>query len=288
MNKALFELLEEKVGQNGGLWERGLAEIIQSVALLGLSRSNFFNMAAFYGGTALRLLHGLDRFSEDLDFSLLTENSDFHLHDYFGCIAAELKSFGFTAEVMGKEKRFESTTESAFIKENTVTLLISIGVPADLITRFHQSSLTKVKIEVDVNPPGGANTVFEYVYDPVPFSLRSYDLPSLFAGKLHAVLARAWGNRVKGRDWYDFVFYVRKGIPLSLGHLEARLRQTGHFTETVALSPERLRNLLLGRISTVDFVSARRDVERFIPRPQDLNVWDKEFFSSLADRIKFS
>lgn len=287
MNRALLDLFETKTKENNGLQERALAEIIQAIALLGLSRSDFFDKAAFYGGTALRILHGLDRFSEDLDFSLLVPNRNFRWKEYFGCIDTELKSFGLQSEIAQKEKSIETSTESAFIKANTLTQILKITSVLPLSMKIQPNALTKVKIEIDIDPPSGATTAVGYVDDPVPFSIRSYDLPSLFAGKMHAVLARKWGNRVKGRDWYDFVFYVRKGVPLSLSHLEARLRHTGHYSDTRPLVQDQFMQMLKARIATIDFESAKRDVGRFIMRPQDLDVWSIDFFIHMASRIKY-
>lgn len=287
MNNALSELFDEKVKENKGQKERALAEILQSIALLGLSRSDFFDKAAFYGGTALRILHGLDRFSEDLDFSLLAPDPSFKLQNYFNCIATEMQSFGLQSEISQKAKSIASSTESAFIKATTVTQILTItSNPADIVG-IHPAAITKVKFEIDIDPPPGAVTIVGYVDDPVPFSMRSYNLPSLFAGKMHAILARSWGNRIKGRDWYDFAFYVRNDIPLQLSHLEARLRQTGHYADAVALTQGRFMDMLNARISAIDFEAAKKDVERFVARPQDLAVWSADYFSHLAARLKF-
>jgi len=287
MNRALAELFEKKAKENNGMYERALAEIIQSIALLGLSRSTFFQKAAFYGGTALRMLFGLDRFSEDLDFSLLAPDPDFRLTDYFSFMQAELASFGLNVEIVDKMKKIDTTNESAFLKANTLEQILAIADNQSFKLNLPPNAVTKIKIETDIDPPPEASTRVGYIDEPVPFAVRSYDSPSLFAGKMHAVLARGWKNRVKGRDWYDFVFYVRKGIPLSLSHLEARLRQTGHYKDNVALTPDRLSPILLERIDKVDFQAAKLDVERFIPRPQDLDVWNKDFFRYMAAKIKF-
>lgn len=286
MNMALSGFFEEKVKGNKGYKERALAEILQSIALLGLSRSDFFEKAAFYGGTALRLLHGLDRFSEDLDFSLLMADPGFRLRNYFKFIDTELKSFGIKSEIAQKPKNIVSTTESAFIKTTTVTQILTITSDSSAIAGIHPAAITKVKFEVDIDPPSGAMTSVGYIDEPVPFSVRSYTLPSLFAGKMHAVLARAWGNRIKGRDWYDFAFYIRNGIPLQLSHLDARLRQTGHYVDPDLLTQDRLMDLLNKRIATIDFAAAKKDVERFVERPQDLAVWSSDYFLHLASRLK--
>lgn len=287
MNNALSELFEEKVKENKEQKERALAEILQSIALLGLSRSDFFDKAAFYGGTALRILYNLDRFSEDLDFSLLTPDPGFSLQNYFNFIATEMKSFGLQSEISQKAKSIASSTESAFIKATTVTQILTITSNPAAIVGIHPAAITKVKFEIDIDPPPGAVTIVGYADDPVPFSMRSYNLPSLFAGKMHAILARSWGNRIKGRDWYDFAFYVRNDVPLQLSHLEARLRQTGHYADAVALTQGRFMDMLNARISAIDFEAAKKDVERFVARPQDLAVWSADYFSHLAARLKF-
>ncbi|MFZ2782510.1 MAG: nucleotidyl transferase AbiEii/AbiGii toxin family protein [Rectinemataceae bacterium] len=287
MNHALRELFESKVQENNGLQERAFAEILQSIALLGLSRSDFFEKAAFYGGTALRLLHGLDRFSEDLDFSLREPDPDFFLGKYFDYIDTELKSFDIQSEIRTKEKSADDSMESGFIKANTGKHILKITSVPSLAGKIAPEALTKVKIEIDIDPPAGATTVVRYIDEPLPFIVRSYDLPSLFAGKMHAILARAWRNRIKGRDWYDFAFYVRKGISLSLPHLEARLRQTGHYADVQPLTQERFMALLETRLQAIDFNAAKRDVEPFITRPQALDVWSAEYFSHLASRISY-
>lgn len=286
MNNALSELFDEKVRDNKGQKERALSEILQSVALLGLSRSDFFEKAAFYGGTALRILYGLDRFSEDLDFSLIKPDPAFRMQDYFNGIDREMKSFGLHAEISQKTKTIPSSTESAFIKASTVTQIVAITSDASTVASIHPAAITKVKFEIDIDPPPGAQTIVGYIDDPVPFSIRSYAPSSLFAGKMHALLARAWGNRIKGRDWYDFAFYVRKDIPLHLSHLEARLRQTGHYADEVALTQDRFMEMLNARIAAIDFEAAKMDVERFVARPQDLAVWSKEYFLHCAKKLR--
>jgi len=179
---------------------RALREIIQEVALLGLWRSKFFEHAAFYGGTALRILYGLDRFSENLDFSLLEPSPDFNLARYTASLEEELSAFGFNVRVEMVDKAVESAVQSAFLKANTRNELLVIETGGELA-----GQVLKVKIEVDTEPPTGFTTSTRYLLQPIPFAVRSYSLPDLFAGKMHALLFRRWKNRVKGRDWYDFV-----------------------------------------------------------------------------------
>ena len=201
------QFFNENLERNQGDIDKALSETIQSVALLGLSRTDFFAKAAFYGGTALRLLFGLDRFSEDLDFSLEKPQDHFRLSGYFTALGDELESFGFSVEMSEKKKNINSPIESAFYKA---------GVPASISNKIHRNAVCKVKLEIDTDPPEGAEYEVAYIDEPIPFSVRSYSGPSLLAGKLDAVLSRGWKRRVKGRDWYDFAFLVRKKVPVLL------------------------------------------------------------------------
>ena len=209
---------------------RALREIIQEVALLGLWRAKFFEHAAFYGGTALRILYGLDRFSEDLDFSLLEPSPDFNLARYTASLEEELLAFGFNVRVEMVDKTVESAVQSAFLKANTRNELLVIEAGEQLAGQVSAGQVLKVKIEVDTDPPTGFTTSTRYLLQPIPFAVRSYSLPDLFAGKMHALLFRKWKNRVKGRDWYDFVWYAADHPQLNLAHLEQRMRQTGHWS----------------------------------------------------------
>lgn len=186
---------------------RALREILQEIALLGLWRSKFFEHGAFCGGTALRILHGLDRFSEDLDFSLLA-------------------------------------------------------------------------------PTPGFETEARYVLNPIPFAVRAYTLPDLFAGKMHAVLCRRWKTRTKGRDWYDLVWFVAHHPRLNLSHLKARMVQTGDWPARQNLTAKTFQAALRRAIELADIAAARREVVPFVPRPDALEVWSPHFFLDLARRIE--
>ena len=288
MNPVCRHMFEERLSANGGREEQALAEVIQSLVLLGLSRSDFFTRAAFYGGTALRMIHALDRFSEDLDFSLDRPRPGFTLERYLNTVRHELESFGLVVEVLDRAKRRESAIESAYIKANTLTTLMQVPLIGRSRSGMHKNQITRVKIEVDTNPPTGARFETSYLGDPVPFAVRRYDDPSLFAGKLHAVLARAWKSRVKGRDWFDMVFLLGRRVPASLGHLEARLRQTGAYTDAPSLTAERLKGMLAARIDAVDLRAAKADVIPFVRRPENLDVWSREFFLAMVDLLQVS
>lgn len=288
MIDASVQLFEEYRQKYGGSVDRALAETIQSVALLGLSRGDFFSHAAFYGGTALRLLYNLDRFSEDLDFSLVRPMAAFRLSSYLDALRDEMEAFGFSVEIGNRRKKIDTPIESAFIKANTRIHVIRAGVPKAISERIHRNAVSRVKLEVDIDPPPDADFEVAYIDDPVPFSIRSYSGPSLLAGKMDAVLCRGWRNRVKGRDWYDFAFLVRKKIPLSLPHLEARLRQRGVYAEETPLDEDRCIEMIDRRIETVDIDAARADVLPFIRRPQDLDVWSKDYFRHVLKNLSFT
>ena len=221
MNDAVKAMLDRYNCKSMEDQERALREIIQEIALLGLWRSKFYEHAAFYGGTALRILYGLDRFSEDLDFSLLQPDPAFSLATYEKAIVTELASFDFDVSVERKVKAVETTIESAFIKANTLTHLLKIGAN----WRTHKDKIMKIKIEVDVQPPLGFATEAKPHFRPIPFSIKTFTSPDLFAGKVHETLFRERVRNPKGRDWYDFLWYVGRAIPVNISHLEQRARQ---------------------------------------------------------------
>ncbi|MGI6394705.1 MAG: nucleotidyl transferase AbiEii/AbiGii toxin family protein [bacterium] len=287
MNSAIKTMLAKYDLRGADDFENALKEIIQEIALLGLWRAKFFEKAAFYGGTALRLLYGLDRFSEDIDFSLLEPDRNFNIDDYTKAVRDELSSFGFAVTVNRKEKGNEANIESAFIKGGTLQNLMNIEVPEKIANRFNKNRVLKVKMEVDIDPPEGFATEAKYLFNPIPFSVNTYQMPFLFAGKMHAVLCRDRKTRVKGRDWYDLVWYVGKNAPLSLKHLEKRMLQTGHLDAEVKLTAEKISELFNRRIEIVDFEKAKNDVAPFLKDQVAIAVWSKEFFKEVGKRIVF-
>lgn len=286
MNRAVLDMLERYDCRSAGDYENALREIFQELALLGLWRGKFFEHAAFYGGTALRVLHGLDRFSEDMDFSLLRPNASFDFAPYCAFIEKELAAWGFPVTVELKRKTAKSAIESAFLKAETLVQMMQIEVPVDLLGGVHRHRILKIKVEVDTDPPPDFDTETPFLLQPIPFSVRTYCLPSLFAGKIHAVLFRNWSNRVKGRDWYDFVWYVARKVPVDLRHLSARMRQTGDWDSDAAITPPELALRLMARIRRLDVGAARVDVEPFLKSPDRIAVWSEAFFSQLVEKIE--
>lgn len=265
---------------------RALREVMQEISLLGLWRSKFFEKAAFYGGTALRVLYGLDRFSEDLDFSLLGKRLDFDLADYGQALKRELASFGFAVEVERRAKPPDAAIQSAFLKANTRTEMITVEFDQALVRQVPRNQVLKIKLEIDTDPPLGFATESRYLLRPIPFAVRTFSLPDLFAGKMHAVLCREWKSRLKGRDWYDLVWFAAYHPELHLAHLEQRMRQTGHWTAAAPLTDADLRGLLARRIEGLEVGQIRREVEPFLKDPASLAVWSGEFFRDVVSRIK--
>ncbi|MDD2856649.1 MAG: nucleotidyl transferase AbiEii/AbiGii toxin family protein [Desulfuromonadaceae bacterium] len=254
--------------------------------MLGLWRSRFFEHAAFYGGTALRIIHGLDRFSEDLDFSLLAPDAEFDLSRFTHAIETELAGFGFDIRVEQVVKSATTAVQSAFLKGDSVQQLLVIEAAAAVTSAIPRGQLLKIKLEVDTDPPPGFATETKYLLQPVPCAVRLYTLPDLFAGKMHAVLCRRWKNRVKGRDWYDLVWYCANHPELHLAHLESRMRQSGYWQEAGSLRPEEFSELLHTAIENLDVYQARRDVAAFVRQPATLDIWSREFFHDVVGRIR--
>lgn len=262
-----------------------LREIVQELSLVGLSRTDFFSHAAFYGGTALRIFHGMERYSEDLDFSLEKAESAFRLDEYFPAIRDELSSWGFEMTVEKTEKALDAQVQSAFIKGGTLVHLVKIAALEPPVSGVPPNSLIRVKLEVDTDPPAGASYETTYRLSPIPYAVRLYDRPSLFAGKTHALLCRKWKERVKGRDFFDYLWYLSASVPLNLAHLESRMRQSGHWGEA-PLRETLLRELLEERFSSVDFALAKADALPFVRDSRALDLWSADFFISVTrDRL---
>lgn len=285
MTDALSTLIGRRKPNTFEEYDRALREVAQEFMLLGLWRGKFFEKAAFYGGTALRLLYGLDRFSEDLDFSLLAPDLDFRFDPYFEFIRRELGSLGLDVELEWRDK--DTAVESAFLSMNTRKALILIGIPDRISAAAARNRTVRVKFEADVDPPPGFGTETRILLEPSPIGVRAYAGPSMFAGKFHALLARSWKNRVKGRDWYDLVFFVGRGVPVNLLYLQSRL-EAGGLWKGGRLGPEEAAEMLRKRIENLDVQAAREDVARFVPSPRDLDLWSREFFLQIADRIEYA
>jgi len=285
MNDALRKMLERYPLNNMEDHLLALREILQEIALLGLWRSKFFDKAAFYGGTALRILHGLDRFSEDLDFSLLIPMKDFDLKVYLYALQNEIAAFGFDMRVESPSKPSQSQIKSAFLKANTINQLLVIQPPEEMVRRLYRERVLKIKLEVDTTPPEGFETETSYLLHPIPFAVRTYALSDLFAAKMHAILCRRWKNRSKGRDWYDLVWYTSNHPQLHLYHLEQRMRQSDDWSGPEPLSSDGFKQLLSRAIEILHVNQVRAEVEPFVKQPGQLEIWSHNFFRDIVDRI---
>ena len=283
MHEAVRQMLEKYDCRRLEDYVQALREILQEIALLGLWRSKFFERAAFYGGTSLRIVHGLDRFSEDMDFSLLRPELNFNLGRYGDALQREMRAYGFDVWTETKIKRTPSAIQSAFLKANTLKQLLIIEAGEEIVRALPKGQQVKIKLEVDTDPPGGFETEIAYLLQPIPFSVRVYALPDLFAGKMHALLCRKWKQRVKGRDWYDLVWYVTHHPTLHLSHLERRLRQSG---DRDFVTPQAFRKDLHDAIDALHVEQAKRDIEPFVRNPEVLEIWSHAFFHTLVDRIQ--
>ncbi|WP_457598271.1 nucleotidyl transferase AbiEii/AbiGii toxin family protein [Hydrogenimonas sp.] len=267
-----------------------LREILQEIVLYGLYDAGFFDHAVFYGGTALRILYGLPRFSEDLDFSLLEPDPSFKLSHYEDAVKNRLFEYGFDVDIETKVK--ESAVQSAFLKGNTVKYLMLINAPHSIVGKYHRDKLIKIKFEVDTQPPPAFKYEEKLHLRPVPFMVKTMVPSSLFAGKMHAVLCRGWENRPKGRDWYDLVWYIARGIPLDTDHLVQRLQQSCKVLERrnveipKTIDKDLIMRLLKERIDSLDIDAAKKDVSRFIADARELHVWSRSFFHAISERIE--
>jgi len=266
--------------------KNAIKEIMQEIVLAALAKTDFFKNTAFYGGTALRIYYELDRFSEDLDFTLILADNRFTLEPYIKSIKKVVASLGINVEIVEKNKKNSSNVKSAFLKGNTKVQFLVFYPDIDHDKFIHGGEKIRVKIEIDINPPPFATTETSYRLLPFPFEVKVYDKPSLFAGKLHAVIARNWKSRVKGRDFYDYVFYLSTNTSVNLKHLESRLKQTNSMDENTILTRELLIDILNERFDKIDFDKAKRDVQPFIKNMGNLDIWSSSFFKSITKNIQ--
>jgi len=266
--------------------KNGIKEVVQEIVLCGLSRAGFFKQAAFYGGTALRIFHELDRFSEDLDFSLMAPDPEFDLPAYFPMVEKELNAYGFHFKAEDHTKAVDSDVRSAFLKGNTREHLLILYADERMARSVSGNEIIKVKFEVDTTPPPHATFERKYRLMPIPYEINLYDMPSLFAGKLYAVICRAWKSRVKGRDLYDYVFYLSRNTPVNLKHLNARLLDSGFEGAREDLSLDEVKEILRRRFESIDFNQAREDVIPFIKNPSAVDIWNQDFFAAITENLK--
>lgn len=285
MKTILEQMIETYNPKNNEEKKNAIKEVMQEIVLCGLSKAGFFNEAAFYGGTALRIFYGLDRFSEDLDFSLLIKNKDFDLSSYLPTLKSIVSSFGLHVDIEIKKKTIDSDVQSAFLKGDTIELFL-LFYPNDLVSGIHKNEKVKIKFEIDTMPAGLATYETKYQLLPTPYSVKLYDEASLFSGKIHAVICRSWKSRVKGRDLYDYVFYLARNTKFNLPHLREKLIESNYILKDSDMNVDDVKEMLVSRFKEIDFDEAKKDVLPFIKDISVLDIWSKDFFISITSQLK--
>ena len=284
MNSVLQNMLDKYEIKNTIDETNAMKEIIQEIVICGLSRGGFFDVAAFYGGTALRIFYGLNRFSEDLDFALLEKNPNFDLSKYFKFIEKEVQAYGLNLTISEKIKTKESNITSAFLKGDTKEHIL-LFFPNENMKNTTSLKNIKIKFEVDINPPEGTKYDLKYKLLPSPHQVRLYNEGSLFAGKIHAILCRNWSYRTKGRDLYDYVFYLSKNIGVNIELVRQKLIESGVLEKESNFNIDVLKQLLNERFDKIDYSDAKEDVITFIEDKDSLNLWSKEFFKDITKSL---
>ena len=286
MNSVIETMLGKYNPKNNEERESAAKEIIQEIALAGLSRGGFFKKAAFYGGTCLRIFYGLNRFSEDLDFALLEKDPDFRLSDYFPSLEKEFASYGIEIRAEEKKKDFDSDVRSAFLKGNTLALMMTFFPKSEDARKIISNQKMKIKFEVDTDNPKGGRTETKFRLLPAPYQVRVFGESTLFAGKIHAIICRNYKNHVKGRDYYYYLFYIGKGSAFNLEYLENKLKNTEAIAQNEKLTLGKVKEMLKARFETVDYESAKEDVSNFIHDKSGLSLWKKELFLVTLNELK--
>lgn len=285
MNNVITQMLNGYNIKNTNDQVNALKEIIQELVLSGLSRGDFFKEAAFYGGTSLRMFYNLDRFSEDLDFALISSNPNFDLSKYFDCIEKELRAYGLNLDISMKEKDNKMNIASGIVRGNTLEHILKF-FPHDEKNEYdHLLKDIKIKFEVDVNPPKGATYDVIYKLLPSPHQIKIYDIESLFASKIHAILCRNWKTRVKGRDLYDYVFFLANGTKVNLELIKNKLIASKYADVDSKFNINTLRELLNKKFNVINYKEAREDVLPFVKDVDSLNIWNSDFFISITKNL---
>ena len=285
MKTILEQMIEEYHPKNNEEKRNVVKQVMQEIVLCGLSRAGFFHEAAFYGGTSLRIFYGLDRFSEDLDFSLLIKNKDFDLQKYFPLLKDTVQSFGLNVELELKNKGKDSNIQSAFLKGDTIEHFL-LFYPNELVNGINKNEKVKIKFEIDTMPPPLATYETKFRLLPIPYSVKLYDEASLFSGKIHAVICRSWKSRVKGRDLYDYLFYLSRNTRYNLPHLREKLIDSGYITNDRMITNDTVKEMLVQRFNEIDYERAKEDVIPFIKDIRVLNIWSTEFFISVTSQLQ--
>lgn len=279
----MIELIQQRLdsykASNPVEEEQATKEILQEVALYSLWRAGFFEVAAFQGGTSLRILHKLPRFSEDLDFILKEPNPGFEWGSYLKKLQGGFEEFGLQTEVLDKS-RMDQSVKKAVLKDNSISSQLNLS-----FYRGHPEQKLKIKLEIDINPSEGSGYEYSYLDFPLDFEVCHQDLASNFALKIHALLCRPY---LKGRDWYDFNWYVKHKVQPNLPHLQTALYQLGPWKDqSITVDMDWLHHAMMEKIASVDWKRATMDVERFLKpaERESLKLWSEKFFQSKLESL---
>lgn len=286
MNSILSDMLSPYQNRGEINTERAFREVAQQILLAGLARTDFFDHASFYGGTCLRIFYGLDRFSEDLDFGITSNDPSFSLSEYLPAIDAAFSELGLQMKASIREKIASTTVESAYVDGPVRDLLIELFPKDERVAKIVFNQKIKIKFEVAKAFVPGATYEYKPLFLPYYSKVRCHDKESLFAGKISAVLARNWKSRVKGRDYYDFAFYVSRGTGINMDYLKHQLVHDDYLEENRDLNLEVLKELLTDKMSALDVEQAKSDVRPFLYDESVLNCWSTGYFLDLVSALK--
>ena len=279
----MIELIQERLASYNAAnqleEEYAAKEILQDIALYGLWRAGFFDIAAFQGGTCLRIVHGMGRFSEDLDFILKQPDPDFSWPVYLQGMVQCFEEFGLKSEILDKS-RMDQRIKKAQIKDNSICHQLNLS-----FFRENPAKKQTIKLEIDVDPPENSGFAYRYLDFPLDFEVCHQDLNSNFSLKIHALLCRPY---VKGRDWYDFNWYVKQRVKPNLAHLQAALLQWGPWAgQEIQIDLKWLKQKLTEKIGRIDWQDAAMDVERFLrlQEQHSLKLWSVAFFLHKVEQL---
>ena len=283
MNDMLEQLLDDYSEAPQLEREQAIREVIQELVLYGLSSAGFFNKAAFIGGTALRIFHGLKRYSEDLDFMLM-QPGDFDFNDYLPLVRQRLSVFGLNLEVKEKERKNPDIIAGLAVA-NTKELCLAIYSEDEYSKSIYRTQTTKVKIEIGKHMSDKAG--YKGVVKTKPFihPVTLCDMPTLFAGKIHAILFRKHWGKVKGRDLFDFAFYVRRNTPFNLDFLNDKMKSSSGSENEMIFDDVVI--MLKDRFKSIDYELAKADVKPFLDEGEvrELDYWGPDYFIKLTEEI---
>ena len=286
MTDRLDYLLKNYDISNPGSRYNAVREVIQEMTLYGLSQTDFFNRASFMGGTDLRIFHGLKRFSEDLDFILKEPDEGFSFAPYTESLEETLGTFGIDFKVEAVERKVHGNIREGVVKAGTRELYLKF-YSDDQAKDIYPTQLSKIKMEVDIDPAEGARFEKKFKTKPYGYVLTSCDMPTMFAGKILAILCRPWANRFKGRDLYDYIFYLNSDVPYNLAFLDSKMKRTVPDLKK-DLTHSDVIELLNRRFEEIDYASAIDDVINFIGTEEynSVRIWCPEMFEQISASLR--